>query len=173
MKPILLLQALDDRVRENRKNLVCRSLNQNLITAFSDAGLQLLGQVIRMSRDLEIQIVTKQFKELQAHRSSLGQKSAALSQVVAKVILELRIHNHNCLSNQGAILRPADIKHVDEFCDGFRAKIASPGSQRRAKSRSIKIKMKALRLTFLGKGGCLGAGINSPKLGGLYEVQSP
>ena len=153
MKPILLLQALDDRVRENRENLICRSLNQNLITAFSDAGLQLLSQVIRMSRDFEIQIVTKQLKELQTHRSSLGQKSAALSQVVAKVILELRIHNHNRLSNQGAILRTADIKHVDEFCDGFRTKIACPGSQRRAKSRSIKIKMKAMLLTFLGKGG--------------------
>ena len=153
MKPILLLQALDDRVRENRENLICGSLNQNLIAAFSDAGLQLLSQVIRMSRDLEIQIVTKQLKELQAHRSSLGQKSAALSQVVAKVILELRIHNHNRLSNQGAILRTADIKHVDEFCDGVRTKIACPGSQCRAKSRSIEIKMKAMLLTLLGKGG--------------------
>src|SRR5205823_6860186 len=149
MKPILLLQALDDRVRENRENLVCRSLDQNLITAFSDAGLQLLSQVIRMSRDLEIQIVPKQLKELQAHRSSLGQKSAALSQVVAKVILELRIHNHNRLSNLGAIPRTADIEHVDEFCVGFGTKIACPGSQRRAKSRSIEITMKAMRLTVL------------------------
>src|SRR5437867_7658407 len=137
MKPILQLQAVDDRVRQNRENLICQSLNQNLITAFSDAGFQLLSQVIRLSRDLEIQIVTKQLKELQAHRSSFGQKSAALSQVVAKVILEFRIHNHNGLSNQGAILCTADIKHVDEFGDGFRTKIAGPGSQRRAKPRSI------------------------------------
>ena len=73
MKPIVLLQPLDDRVRENRENLICRSLNQNLITGFCNTGLQLLSQVIGMSRDLEIQIVTKQLKELQAHNDKGNQ----------------------------------------------------------------------------------------------------
>src|ERR1041385_259210 len=98
MKPILLLQTLNDRVREDRKDLIGRSFDQHFVTAFSDAGPKLCRQIIRVSRDLEIQIVTKQLEELQAHRSSLGQQSAALSQVVTKVILELRIHNHNRLS---------------------------------------------------------------------------
>src|ERR1051325_122102 len=126
MKPILLLQALDQRVRKNWKYLICRSFDQRLVTAFSDAALKLCRQIIRVFRNLEIQVFTKQLEELQAHRSSLGQQSAALSQVVAKVILELRIHNHNRLSNQRAILCPADIKHVHECGERLWMKIACP-----------------------------------------------
>jgi hypothetical protein len=101
-----------------------------------------------MSRDLEIQIVAKQFKELKTHGPALRQQSTTLPQIVPKVILELRIHNHDSLSNQGAILRAPDVKHVNQFGEGGRIEIAFPRSQGRSQSRSIHIKIQAMLLTL-------------------------
>src|SRR5205814_7440117 len=124
MKAVVLLQLLNDCVRENWKDLVSRSLNKSLIAAFSDAGSELLSQGIRMSRDLEIQIVAKQLEELYAHGPSFREQSTTLSQIVAKMILQHRIHNHDRLANQSAILRAAYVKNVNDFRESLGIEIA-------------------------------------------------
>ena len=96
-----------------------------MIATLADACGQLLGQGIGMSRDLEIQIVAKQFKELKTHGPALRKQSATLPQIVAKVILELRIHNYDSFSNERSILRAPHVKYVNQFGEGGGIEIAS------------------------------------------------
>ena len=114
MKSVVFLEPINQRIWKNGKHLIRGSVDKQLVAALLNTGSQLLRQRIRALRDIEIQIVAEQLVELKTDRASLREQPAPLPQVEAKVILELRVYDHDSFPDQRTIFRPADIKHVDE-----------------------------------------------------------
>ena len=172
--PVLIAEVLPQNgqllIRHNGVLLVGGGVKQQGISGGDEDIPDLIGHLIGMAGNSEIQIVSEQGVELDAQQTALGHAAAPLLHDEAEVLLQSRVHDDHGLTEQSTDLGAADIEHVAQVGDLRQGQVSTVGHDAVAQPGAVDEQGQAVPAAHVVQLRQLRLGVKGASLGGIGDV---